>query len=188
MLIIVGAVVSSVHHSVNQVKIPSFNFNTGSVTTPGSGTTATTGPATAAPRAVSYLTPHGLRVGLAEVKRLAHGAKQVTLLRLDARSLITYATRPNGALSQVDITPAGTFVSAANDSGERPVPISKIKPNVLGALMTQMRRRFHVPLSRIDYVVVSSPSGQPPQWLVFVRNASHQGYIAPLGGGTLQPI
>jgi hypothetical protein len=187
VLIVVGAVVGSVHHTVNEVKIPSFTFNTGGVTTPGSGN-GTTSPATVAPRPVSYLTAHGLRAGLAEVKRLSHGAKEVTLLRLDGRSLITYATRPNGSESQIDISPGGTFVSSANDSGERPVPVSKIKPNVLGALMTQMHRRYHVPLSRIDYAVVSSPAGEAPSWLVFVKNASHQAYAAPLEGGTLKPI
>ncbi len=188
VLVIVGSIVASVSHNVHSVKIPSFNFNTGGVVAPGSGTTATSGSATPAPRRVSYLTPHGLRVGLAEVTRLAHGAKQVTLLRVDGRSLITYARRPNGAMTHVVISPGVTFVTSENYTGEQPVPVSKIKPNVLGALMTQMHRRFHVPLSRIDYAVVSSPSGQAPQWVVFVKNASHQGYIAPLAGGTLKPI
>ena len=67
VLVIVGSIVASVSHNVHSVKIPSFNFNTGGVVAPGSGTTATSGSATPAPRRVSYLTPHGLRVGLAEV-------------------------------------------------------------------------------------------------------------------------
>ena len=91
-------------------------------------------------------------------------------------------------MTHVVISPGVTFVSPENYTGEQPVPVSKIKPNVLGSLMTQMHRRFHVPLSRVDYAVVSSPSGQAPQWVVFVKNASHQGYIAPLAGGTLKPI
>ena len=37
-------------------------------------------------------------------------------------------------------------------------------------------------------MVVSSPTGQPPEWVVFVKSASHQGYVAPLDGGTLRPV
>ncbi len=188
VLILVGSIVASVSHTSHTVKIPSFNFNTGSVVTPGSGTSGTGVPATPAPRPVSYLTPHGLRVGLARLERLAHGAKHLTLLRVDAKSLSAYATRSNGAISHVFISPGVTSVSSATYSGERPVPVSQIKPNVLGALLTQMHRRFHVPLRRIDYAVVSSPSGEAPQWVIFVKNASHQGYLAPLGGGTIKPI
>jgi len=184
VLIIVGAVIGSVNHTVHSVKIPSFNFNTGALETPGSGTTATT----PAPPPVSYLTPHGLRVGLARVQRLAHGTKQLTLLRVDSKSLTAYATRSHGAMTHVFISAGVTFVSPQNYTGEQPVPVSKIRPNVLGALIAQMHRRFHVPLSRIDYAVVSSPSGEPPQWLIFVKNVSHQGYVAPLGGGALRRI
>ena len=137
---------------------------------------------------MSYLTPHGLRVGLAQVERLTHGARSLTLLRVDAKSLITYATRSNGTISQVSISPGLTFVTSAPNPGERPIPMSKIKPNVLGALLAQLHRRFHVPPSRIDYAVVSSAAGETPEWVIFVKNASHQGYIAPLSGGTIQPV
>lgn len=124
---------------------------------------------------------------MAHVARLAHGAK-LTLLRIDARSLNVYVRRSNGTTSQIYFSPTVTLVSPTTAPGELPIPASAIRPNVVGALVAQMHRRFHVPASRIDYMVVSTPTGQPPDWVVFVKNASHQGYIAPLDGGTLRPI
>ncbi len=181
--VVIGATALSVGHSVHSIKIPSFAFNTGTVATP---TPGGSGP-TPAPRAVTYLTPRGLRAGLAHVARLAHGAK-LTLLRVDARTLSVYATRPNGTTSHIYLSPSVTFVSPASASGERPIPASQIRPNVLGALLAQLHRRFGVVARRVDYAVVSTSSGQPPQWVIFVKNASHTGYIAPLGGGTLTRI
>jgi hypothetical protein len=185
--VVIGSTVLGVSHSVHSVKIPSFNFNTGDVTTTSPGGSTTGGGGTSAPRPVAYLTPRGLRAGLTHVARLAHGAK-LTLLRVDARTLSVYATRPNGQTSHIYLSPAVTFVSPAAKPGEVPVRASSIRPSVLGELIAQLHRRFGVPAGRIDYMVVSSPSGQPPQWVAFVKNRSHQGYVAPLGGGAWRPI
>lgn len=179
--LVIGSVVLTISHSVHSIKIPSFTFNTGGVTTGGGGTDAPAQPQVT-PRPVHYLTPHGLRAGLARVAHIAHGGK-LTLLRIDARTLNVYATRPDGRTSQIYLGPTVTFVTPAAAPGERPLPASSIRPAVLGSLLAQLHRRFGVPASRIDYVVVSSPSGQPPRWVLFVRDAAHQGYVAPLGGG-----
>jgi hypothetical protein len=48
-----------------------------------------------------------------------------------------------------------------------------------------MRTRFHVPSSRIDYIVLSSPAGLAIHWILFTKAPSHAGYSASLSGGHL---
>jgi hypothetical protein len=184
--IVVGSAVLHLGNTTHSIKIPSFNFNTGTGATPTTGSSTSAGK-THAQRPTAYLTASGLHAGLAHVGRLVHGAK-LTLLRVDARTFSVYATRPNGRTSQVYFSPTVTFVNPAALPGERPLPAASIRPRVLGSLVTQLHRRFGIPPSRIDYAVVSSPSGLPPQWLLFVKNASHQAFAAPVSGGALTKL
>src|SRR5512142_1615277 len=89
-VIVIGAfAIPAIHfgHSVSSISVPS--FSTPTVSTP-------TTPAPSAPRpAASYLSPRGLRAGLARVARVAPGAR-VVLLRIDAKSLSTTAVLPGG--------------------------------------------------------------------------------------------
>jgi hypothetical protein len=150
-----------------------------------SPTSARPAPAPAAP--VSYLDPAGLRAGLIRVEKLAPGAR-LTLLRIDAASLSTIAVLPGGAAKEIYIGPSGTVMSAVAASGEQPIPISQISPDVVGRLVAEMGSRFHVSPGRIDYMVISSPPGLPPQWIVFSTAPAHPSYSATLRGGNLTAL
>ena len=181
VLIVLAAIaipVFSISKSVHSVSIPSFNFGS---STP---SPATPGPTT--PRNVSYLTPTGVRAGIAHLKRVVPGAG-VVLFRIDATSLSATAVGRHVA-KEVYFGPTATFVTSAPATGERPVPISQVRPAVVGALVAQMNRRFHVPPRRIDYMVISSPAGLPAQWIVFSKAPSHPGFAATLTGAGLHQL
>ena len=56
------------------------------------------------------------------------------------------------------------------------------------ALRRHMIEEEHVPASRIDYMVISSPPGLAPQWIVFSKAPSHPGFAATLSGAGLHRI
>jgi hypothetical protein len=181
VLIVIAAVaipVLSITKSVHSVSIPSFNF--------GSSTTAPATSAPSAPHHVSYLTPAGVRAGIAHLRRVVPGAR-VVLFRIDAKSLSATAVGRHGA-KEVYFGPTGSLVSSAPATGERPVPISQVRPAVVATLIAQMNRRFHVPPRRIDYMVISSPPGLPTQWIVFSKAPSHPGFAATLTGAGLHRL
>jgi hypothetical protein len=170
--------VLSISKSVHSVSIPSVDF--------GSGTNSPGTPAPSRARHVSYLTPAGVRAGIAHLKRVVPGAR-VVLFRIDAKSLSATAVGRHGA-KEVYFGPTATLVTSAPATGERPVPISQVRPAVVGALVAQMNRRFHVPPRRIDYIVISSPAGLPTQWIVFSKARSHPGFAATLTGAGLHRL
>jgi hypothetical protein len=182
-LIVVVAVavpILSATKAVHSIKVPAINF--------GSSTPSTTGTPSPGPaRAVSYLTPAGVRAGIAHLKRIVPGAR-VILFRVDAKTLSATAVGRHGAAKQIYFSPSTTFISSATASGQRPVPLSQVRPGVVGRLVAQMRSRFHVPPSRIDYMVISSPQGLPAQWIVFSKAPSHPGFAATLSGGGLHRL
>jgi hypothetical protein len=169
----------SIGKTVHSVSIPSFNFGS---TAPSPGT-----PGHARTAHLSYLTPGGARAGIAHLKRVVPGAS-VVLFRLDAKSLSATAVGRHGAAKEVYFGPTGTFVTSAPATGERPVPLSQVRPAVVEKLVAEMRSRFHVPARRIDYMVISSPQGLPAQWIVFSKAPSHPGYAATLSGGGLHRL
>ena len=151
-------------------------------TAPGSSS-----PSPTPPKPVSYLNPAAVRVGLRHVEQIAPGAR-LTLLRLDADSLDTTAVLPNRTLKLIHFGPTGTFVTAGADTGETPIPISQIRPSVVARLVVELGRRFHVPPSQIDYMVISSPQGSVPKWILFSKAPSHPGFSAALSGADLARI
>ena len=175
---VVASVIGAVGSAVHSVSVPSFSISTSSPA-----------PRTPAPtrRPVSYLTPSGLRSGLAHLKRLVPGAS-VILLRIDAKTLSATAVGRHGVVKQIYFSPAVTSVISATAAGERPVPLSQVRPSVVARLVSEMGSRFHVPASRIDYMVISSPPGLPPQWILFSKAPSHPGFAAALSGAGLHRI
>jgi hypothetical protein len=166
--------------SVPSISVPSVSFG------PSSGPAqAALVPPTANP--VSYLTPAGVRAGLRRVAKLVPGAGLV-LLRVDATSLSATAMLPNGAAKLVYIGPSATLVTAGPQTGETPIPISQISPSVVGRLVLEMGRRFHVAPRQIDYMVISSPAGLPAHWIVFSKAPAHPGFSATLSGAGLSRI
>ncbi len=161
--------VATTTHSVESIKVPSIP-----ITTP-------------SPRQVNYLNSGNVRAALARVRRIVRGAR-LTLLRLDAKSFSVTASRPGHGAKEIYFGPAGSFVTAGSAAGQRGVPIEQIDPGVVGRLVADMRRRFHVPERKLDYVVLSSPPGSRPEWLVFTKTAAHTGYQATLSGGGLKPL
>jgi hypothetical protein len=176
----VAVPLSKIGKSVHSIKIPSFNFGTGS-------TPSLTPPATHPARPVSYLTASGVRAGLAHVRRVAPGAR-LTLLRLDARTLSVTATTPDGDVKQIYFSPAATIVSPGSPNGQQPVPIGRLSSQAVARIVTQMRTRFHVPPNRIDYIVLSSPRGLTPHWIVFAKGPAHSDWWATLSGRDLKPV
>ncbi len=161
----------NMRHSIHSFSVPSFS-------TP-SSIPATPTPAPA--RSVSYLTPRGVRAGLARISKLAPGAR-LTLLRVDGHSLSAIATLHGRGAKLIYFGPTGTTVTGTASPGQDPIALSQIRPNVVGRLMAAMHARFHVPASRIDYMVISSPPGLSPHWIIFSKAPARHGYSAALGG------
>jgi hypothetical protein len=180
-LLVIGAfAIPAIHFgsTVSKLSIPS--FSTPSVSTPAT-------PAPTPRRTGSYLTPRGLRAGLVRVARAVPGAR-VVLLRIDATSLSTTAVLPGGRAKLVYFGPAASMVTGTTAPGQTPLAISRIRPGVVGRLVAAMGARFHVPVRRIDYMVVSSPPGLAPRWIIFSKTAAHRGYSASLDGSGLAPL
>jgi hypothetical protein len=168
----------AVHRATHSTfSVPSFNFNP--ETTPGSSTPP--------PSSINYLTPRGLHAGLAHIERLVPEAR-VSLLRLDDHSLSITAVGGHGASKLISFSPTGTFVTSAPGAGEVPLSISVVRPGVVARLIAEMRSRFHVPARSIDYIVLSSPQGSSPSWVIFTKAPSHPGYSATLSGAGLHRI
>jgi hypothetical protein len=167
--------------SAPHVKIPSFNLNT-----PTTGASGGAGGGSQA-RQTSYLTAAGLRAGLAHVARLAPGGT-FSLLRIDSHSLNVTAFLRNGKIEQIYFGPNGTFTVGVSSTGQRGLPLSRVKISALARIEAGMRRKFHVPPSRIDYMVLSSPSGVPAEWIVFADTPSHPGFSASLAGTGLKRL
>ncbi|HUO72249.1 MAG TPA: hypothetical protein VMU39_15885 [Solirubrobacteraceae bacterium] len=177
LIVLVAISASRVSHSVKSTSsVPSLS-------TPSS--TPTTAPAT--PPVVSYLTPRGLRAGLAHVERIVPGAR-LALLRIDDRSLSTTAVVHGGAPKLVYFSPAATMVTGTASTGQTPIAISQIRPGAVGRIIAAMRARFHVPPSQIDYMVISSPPGLAPHWIIFSKEPARRGYSATLSGSNLTPL
>src|SRR5437763_254424 len=77
-------------------------------------------------RHVSYLNPAGVRAGIAHLERVVPGAR-VVLFRIDAKSLSATAVGRHG-IKEVYFGPTATLVTSAPSPGERPVPISQVRP------------------------------------------------------------
>ena len=169
-LISVGNTISSISHSVFSQAPP---------------VPHSSGPPTAVTPAghLSYLTAAGARAGLAQLSSNAPGAR-FSLVRIDATSISATAQLPNGTSKYIAIEPAGRFTSTTGATGERPTPLRAIKPSVIAKLVAEMGRRFHVPPSRIDYMVVSSPTGLPIRWILYTKAPAHP-FTASLSGGHL---
>ncbi|MFL5824009.1 MAG: hypothetical protein ACJ764_11260 [Solirubrobacteraceae bacterium] len=135
-------------------------------------------------RHISYLAVPGLRTGLAHISKLAPGARYA-LVRIAATSLIATARLPNGNSKEIILSPTGTFVESGTATGGRAIPLSQIRPPAIARIIAGMRARFHVPVSRIDYIVLSTPPGLPAQWIVFSKAPGHPGYTATLSGTRL---
>jgi hypothetical protein len=154
---------------------------------PTSGPPSTPTPTPAKTKPVSYLTPNGLRAGLAEVKKAAPGAG-LTLLRLDAKSFIADTALRNGSGKSISLGPSGTYVFTISAAGARPVALSAVNPDVVGRLTTELDHRFHVGPNQIDYVVMYSAVGAPAEWFIFTKVRSPQRLSANLSGGDLTVI
>lgn len=135
----------------------------------------------------SYLTAAGARSGLAQLAGLAPGAR-LSLIRIDATSITATAQLTSGASKLLVIGPTGKFALPTAPTGERPIPLSQIRPAVVAKLVAQMRSRFHVPAARIDYMVLNSAPGLPVHWILFSKAPSHSGFTANLNGTHLARI
>ena len=185
-LIIIAAVaipvisVSNTIHNVNGLF--SHSGNTPAPTTPTGTPAPPSGTKPAKP--VSYLTTPGLRAGLARIAHMAPGAR-VALVRIAEGTLSATVKLPNGNIKELIFAPTGTFTVSVPTLGERAIPLSQISPRAVARLIAGMRARFHVPVSRIDYIVLSTPPGVPTQWVVFSKAPGHPGYTARLNGSGL---
>jgi hypothetical protein len=136
---------------------------------------------------LSYLTPGGVRAALRYVEKVAPHAR-VSLVRLDAHSFSASASLPHGVVKEIYAGPTGTFVTTGPSNAQHTVPISSIRPGVIGGLVAEMRHRFHAPSGRIDYIVLSSPPALVPHWIIFTKDPSHTGYSASMRGGGLTKL
>jgi hypothetical protein len=171
-LISVGNTIRSINHEV----FPNVS--------PTPGVPQPSQPRTSTPaKHASYLTAAGARAGLAQIARLAPGAR-VSLLRIAAASISVIAQLPNGTSKLISLLPNGRFTSTTPSAGQRPIPIKKIKPSVVASLVSEMKARFHVPAARIDYMVLNSAPGLPVHWVLFTKAPVH-GFSAGLQGAHL---
>jgi hypothetical protein len=178
-LVAVGIPLIAAHHASHSgvFSVPSFNLNPGST------------PSTPSPSRtqINYLSSAGVSAGLAHIGQIAPGAR-VSQLRLDHHSLSVTAIPRHGGSKLIYFGPNGTFVTSAPSTGQAPVAMSQVRPAALHRLLAGMRTRFHTPASRIDYIVLSSPQGSSPSWVIFTTAPSHPGYLATLSGAGLHRI
>jgi hypothetical protein len=186
-LVVVAVVIAAIAvplfnagNAVRSISVPTVNFESSS-----GGASNSPSPKSAKP--VSYLTPAGLRAGLAQVAKLEPGAR-LTVLRIDADTLSATAMLRNGAAKEIYLGPTGPQVTTGAATGQRPIPISQIRPSVVGRLVVEMGRRFHVAPNRIDYMVITSPPGLPAQWILFSKAPAHPGFSATLRGTDLRAL
>jgi hypothetical protein len=173
--------ISSVRHTVHSINIPSFN--------PGDGTSSNgaTPSTPSAPSTTSYLHTSSLRTALHRIAGIAPHSG-LSLLRLDRRSLSTTAVLPGGHAKLIYFGPSGTFVTSTSLPSDRPIPMSEINPSAINRIFAGMRRRFHVPASRINYLVLTSLPSRGVSWILFANTHGHPGYAASLSGTNLAPL
>ena len=171
----------SAGHTGSSPGIGAINNAPGFAPVAGDSSTAITRP----PRPTSYLTAAGLASGLARVQKLAPGSKPLNL-RIDSTSLDAQVIQHGGATKEISLTSSGTYVIPLSNLDEPSFPFSELRPAVVPRLITELRRRFHVPPSRIDYAVADSFPGTGPMWRVFLKNGA--GYTASISGSGLAPI
>jgi hypothetical protein len=183
IIVVIAAVipiVTSTSHSIHSISIPSFN--------PGSGGDNGFTPSTpSAPSTTSYLRSSSLRSALRRIAGIAPDSR-LALLRLDARSLSTTAVLRGRRAKLIYFGPSGTFVTSSTPPSEQPIPISAIQPSAINRIVASMRRRFHVPASRIDYMVLTSLPAKGASWIIFAKTHGHPGYSATLSGTGLAPL
>jgi hypothetical protein len=181
---IVIPVISNATHAVHSFSVPAFtvpNFTTPSVTLPA------VPKAPKPPRATNYLRPGGLRLGLRRIARRFPGAR-VTNLRVDDNSLDAFVYPRTGGVKDLHLSAAGTFVVSSPSPGEKPIAIAAIPLAAVPRIVAAMGSQFHIPASRIDYIVLSTSPGLPPEWIAFAKNKAHTGYAASLDGTGLHRI
>lgn len=140
---------------------------------------------TRTPRPTSYLTAAGLASGLTRVRKLAPGSKLLSL-RIDSASLDAQVIQRGGATREISLTSSGTYVIPLGNLHEPSLPFSEVRPAVVPRLITELRRRFHVPPSHIDYAVADSFPGTGAIWSVFLKNGA--GYTASISGAGFAPV
>jgi hypothetical protein len=180
-LIVIAAVVVPLVLSVGStIQVPNITVpsNSPTVPSPHQPTTVKRQPSP------SYLTAAGLRAGLAHIARVAPGAR-LSEVRVAGDSLIASAQLPNGNTKEIIFEPTGNFTISEPSTGERPFPISQIRPRAVVRIVSAMRTRYHIPVGRIDYIVLSSPPGAPTQWVAFAKAPGHPGFTATLSGAQL---
>jgi hypothetical protein len=136
---------------------------------------------------ISYLTTRGVQAGLARLAKLVPGAR-LDQVRLDNKSLIASARLPHGGFKEVVFEPTGTFVTTGASTGERLFSPSQISPRAVERIVSGMRRRFHVPAAKIDYMVTSPTFAGGTQWVVFAKTPGHPGFTATLSGERLSRL
>jgi hypothetical protein len=124
-----------------------------------------------------------MRTELARVARMTPGGK-ILELRINTNSYDAIVQLPNHSVKLVSITPSTTFTAPAGPTGERPIPYSAINPAVPGKLVSELEHRFHVPLSRVNYVVAFWFPNFKAEWQVFLKG-THTAYLATLAGAQL---
>ncbi len=140
---------------------------------------------TRTPRPTSYLTAAGLASGLTRVRKLAPGSKLLSL-RIDSASLDAQVIRHGGATEEISLTSSRTYVIPLGNLHEPSLPFSEVHPAVVPRLIAELRRRFHVPPSHVDYAVADSFPGTGAIWSVFLKNGA--GYTASISGAGFAPI
>lgn len=172
----------SVGNTVSDLNLPSAS--------PAVTQAVSTSPAPATPGAskpVSYLTPAGVRAGLRLLARRVPGAR-LDQVRLAATSLIASARLRTGAFREVVIGPTGTIVTSGASTGERLFSFSAISPGAVARIVSEMRHRFHVSASQIDYMVTAPTFAGGTQWVLFAKTPGHPGFTAALTGERLRRL
>lgn len=182
---IVVPIISTTRNAIHAFSVPSFGFPN---TTGNPGTSIPVAPpAPNRSRATNYLKAAGLRSGLRSIAKRFPGAG-VTNLRIDAHSLDTFVFPRHGAVKSVDFTSTGTFISSGASTGQKPTPVSAIPVSAVPRIVAAMKRQFHVPPSRIDYMVLGTFAGSAPEWVAFSKAPSHPGFAASLDGTGLHRL
>jgi hypothetical protein len=129
----------------------------------------------------NFFTTSGLRAGKAQAQKLAGPGARIQLARITQDQMQVIA---RGKI--VIISPALTrsISTSTGPSTGNEFRFSSLNPAVVGRLTRTISRRYHVPASAINYmVVIRDPIDKKIEWLVYPTTGGAHFEANALGGG-----
>lgn len=141
---------------------------------------------TRAPAEGSYLEPQAFAAALARLRKAAGPRAEVQLLRVDTGQVWSVLRRRDGESRVLRVTGGEVSDDAAGDTGTGGFALESVDRTAPARVVRSLRRRFDVPASRVDHLVLAALPGATG-WSVFLRDPPRQ-FRADRGGYELRRI